>query len=71
MKLNNISDKKHVDKRVVETKVVDVVQLDGDEHTGPIPGMTPDDPDYEMMRKRLSKLKKTNPSLYKRMINWD
>lgn len=68
MKLSNISSKKQGKTQLSEKKQDTVSD---DEHTGPIPGMSPDDPDYEIMRKRLSKLKKTNPKLYKRMINWD
>jgi len=67
-KLNNSTQKSEV-KSVQEAK--ETAATECEEHTGPIPGVSMDDPDYEVMRKRLSRIKKRNPDLYKRMINWE
>lgn len=69
-KLNNSSQKQAEEvtkKKVLESK--DAAETE--EHDGPIPGVSMDDPEYEVMRKRLSRIKKRNPDLYKKMINWE
>lgn len=80
MKLSNInSTKKPEDdevhkvtvseEKVVESK--DDVEDDLDEDIGPIPGISPNDPGYESMRRRLLKIRKRNVALFNKMMSWD
>jgi hypothetical protein len=56
--------KEQVDE-AAKTKTVSI------ENIGPIPGVNPDDEDYNEMVEIVKDAKKNNKALYKKMMNWD
>ena len=68
MKLTNINKEKG---QLSDKNVVNEAKVDHDDEEIVIPGLSPDDADYQLMKKRLTKLKKRKPELYNKMINWE
>jgi len=67
---SNVVQRDPVKAPIVEAKKVEPKKAPDDEDLN-IPGVSLDNPRYKSMVKKLKSMKKEDPALYNKIINWD